>query len=97
MSRIFKEWHCDHCGASFQYYVSFGHPDEDFVFKWKCNKCDGVNELRVKAMPHDKSFYLYNPPSNGSAPNFLWGLLVGIGVIAAIVLCLLALVALGLN
>ena len=61
MSRIFKEWKCVHCGTSFQYYVSFGHPDDDFIFKWKCRECGKANELLVKAMPRDESYYWYNP------------------------------------
>lgn len=51
MSRIFTFWKCEHCGEEFQKYISFGHPDKDFVFKWKCGKCEHVNELLVKAMP----------------------------------------------
>lgn len=51
MSRIFTHWKCSKCGAEFQRYVSFGHPLDDFVYKWKCSECEHVNELLVEAMP----------------------------------------------
>ena len=52
MSRIFTQWRCEHCGDEFQKYISFGHPSEDFEFKWKCGKCGGINVLLVEALPH---------------------------------------------
>lgn len=51
MSRIFTEWKCENCKDEFHQYVSFGHPDYSFVYKWKCKKCGHVNKLKVKAMP----------------------------------------------
>lgn len=51
MSRIFTEWKCDNCASEFHQYVSFGHPDEDFDYKWKCGKCGHINTLHVEAMP----------------------------------------------
>lgn len=52
MSRIYTEWKCEHCGYTIHKYISFGHPDEDFDFKWKCGNCKHINVLHVKAMPH---------------------------------------------
>ena len=51
MSRIFTEWKCKKCKHIINKYVSFGHPDNDFVYKWQCEKCGHINELKVKAWP----------------------------------------------
>lgn len=49
MSLIIRKWTCEECGAEFDQYVSFGHPDEDFDYKWKCSKCGHINTYHVKA------------------------------------------------
>lgn len=51
MSRICTQWKCEKCGKEFHTYVSFGHPEKDFVYKWQCGECNHVNEFLVKAMP----------------------------------------------
>lgn len=51
MSRIFTKWKCENCKEQFDRYVSFGHPDKDFVYEWQCGKCGYVNKLKVKAWP----------------------------------------------
>ena len=51
MSRIITEWKCEGCGTEFNKYVSFGHPNEDFYFKWECGECGYENILHVKALP----------------------------------------------
>ena len=53
MSRIFTHWKCDNCKAEFDNWVSFGHPDEDFDYKWKCPECNHTNVLHVEAWPDD--------------------------------------------
>lgn len=57
MSRIITNFKCDHCGKEYNTYISFGHPDNDFVWKWKCDKCNKVNKYLVEAMPHDSLYY----------------------------------------
>lgn len=52
MSRIYTKWKCKKCKHKFSKYVSFGHPDKDFVFEWGCGHCGYINKLKVKAMPH---------------------------------------------
>ena len=52
MSRIYTKWKCKKCKHKFSKYVSFGHPDKDFVFEWVCGHCGYINKLKVKAMPH---------------------------------------------
>ena len=52
MSRIYTEWKFEHCGHTVHSYISFGHPDKDFNFKWKCEKCEHINVLHVEAMPY---------------------------------------------
>ena len=47
MSIIVRHWECYNCHSKFERYVSFGHPDEDFDFKWKCEKCGRVNVYHV--------------------------------------------------
>lgn len=51
MSRIIPFWKCEKCNYEFYQYVSFGHPDEDFIFKWVCPECKSTNELKVEAFP----------------------------------------------
>ena len=52
MSRIITYEKCDKCGKEYNdFYISFGHPDEDFIWKWKCEECDNVNERLIEAMP----------------------------------------------
>ena len=51
MSRIITYEKCDECGKEYKdFYISFGHPDEDFTWKWKCD-CGYENERLIKAMP----------------------------------------------
>lgn len=49
MSRIICFWKCTKCDSEFHQYVSFGHPDKDFIFKWVCPECKSTNELKVEA------------------------------------------------
>lgn len=51
MSMIIRQWKCEECGAEYSRYISFGYPEEDFDYKWKCNKCKHVNVTRIMAMP----------------------------------------------
>ena len=45
MSQIITYLKCDHCGKEYKdIYVSFGHPEKDLVWKWKCDSCKHVNE-----------------------------------------------------
>ena len=50
MSRIITYLKCDKCGKERNIYISFGHPDEDFTWNWKC-ECGHVNEKLIEAMP----------------------------------------------
>ena len=53
MSRIITSEKCDHCGKEYNnIYISFGHPDEDFTWKWKCEECKKVNERIIEKMPN---------------------------------------------
>ena len=50
MSRIITHEKCDCCGKEFKdFYKSFGHPDHDITWKWKCSKCGCINERLIKA------------------------------------------------
>ena len=50
MSRIITHEKCDCCGKEFKnFYISFGHPDHDITWKWKCHKCGSINERLIKA------------------------------------------------
>lgn len=50
MSRIITHEKCDCCGKEFKdFYKSFGHPDHDITWKWKCDNCGCVNERLIKA------------------------------------------------
>lgn len=53
MSRIITEWKCEKCGAEFNGYISFGHPDEDFDYEWKCGECGHINTMHIKALPNN--------------------------------------------
>lgn len=51
MSRIITYEKCDKCGKEYEnFYISFGHPNEDFTWKWKCD-CGYENERLIEAMP----------------------------------------------
>jgi len=52
MSRIIMEWKCEKCGAEFNRYTSFGHPDEDFDYEWKCGECGHINTMHIKTLPN---------------------------------------------
>lgn len=56
MSRIITHEKCDKCGKEYNTYISFGHPDKDFTWKWKCDECGHINERLIKAMPRDRLF-----------------------------------------
>ena len=50
MSRIITHEKCDCCGKEFKdFYKSFGHPDHDITWEWKCDNCGCVNERLIKA------------------------------------------------
>lgn len=50
LSQIITYLKCDHCGKEYKdIYVSFGHPEKDLVWKWKCDKCLYINERLIKA------------------------------------------------
>lgn len=50
MSRIITKWKCEECGQEFDYYVSFGYPNEDFDFEWECSECGHINILHIEAL-----------------------------------------------
>lgn len=50
MSRIITHEKCDCCDKEFKdFYKSFGHPDHDITWKWKCDNCGCVNKRLIKA------------------------------------------------
>ena len=50
MSRIITHEKCDHCKKEYKnFHISFGHPDHDITWKWKCGKCGSINERLIKA------------------------------------------------
>lgn len=52
MSRIITYEKCDKCGKEYpDIYISFGHPDKDFVWKWQCDECEHINKRVIKAFP----------------------------------------------
>lgn len=52
MSRIIYKEKCDKCNKEYNdLYMSFGHPEEDFTWKWECTSCGGINERTIKALP----------------------------------------------
>lgn len=42
---------CDNCGYEKNGYWSFGHPDHDIRYEWKCEKCGYINHRVAKALP----------------------------------------------
>lgn len=50
MSRIITSLTCEKCGKQYDRYISFGHPDKDFDWQWKC-QCEHINTLHIKALP----------------------------------------------
>ena len=63
MSRIITHEKCDCCGKEFKdFYKSFGHPDHDITWKWKCDNCGCVNERLIKAwkVPDDLGWIRLN-------------------------------------
>lgn len=51
MSRIITYRKCEKCGKEYNNYISFGHPDEDFIWKWECVECNHVNEILIEKLP----------------------------------------------
>ena len=50
MSRIITHEKCDTCKKEYKnFYISFGHPDHDIRWIWKCDKCGCINERLIKA------------------------------------------------
>lgn len=55
MSRIIRQLQCNSCNKQYNnLYISFGHPDEDFDWHWKCKECGEINIKKIKAMPSAK-------------------------------------------
>lgn len=51
LSRIIRSVKCKNCGKQYNdFYRSFGHPDEDFVWEWIC-ECGHINKKLIKAWP----------------------------------------------
>ena len=60
MSRIITHEKCDNCGKEFKdFYRSFGHPDHDITWKWKCDECGYTNERLIKALPMGEIGWLF--------------------------------------
>lgn len=38
---------CEKYKKEFEQYISFGHPDKSFDYKWTCGNCQHVNVLTV--------------------------------------------------
>jgi len=52
MSQIYMNRKCKHCNEMVNdSYISFGHPNVAFIWNWKCDKCEGVNEVLTYSMP----------------------------------------------
>ena len=52
MSKIITYEKCDKCNKEYKdIYISFGHPNEDFIWKWECSECGNVNERLIEALP----------------------------------------------
>lgn len=52
MSQIITSLKCSKCNKEYNnLYISFGHPDEDFDWKWKCDECEEINVKHIEAMP----------------------------------------------
>lgn len=50
MSRIITHEKCNRCKKEYKnFHISFGHPDHDITWKWKCGKCGCINERLIKA------------------------------------------------
>lgn len=66
ISKIITHEKCDKCKKEYKdIYVSFGHPDEDFIWEWECGECGHINERLIKAFPmfglfskEEKEFFL---------------------------------------
>ena len=58
MSRIITQLSCKKCNAITNTYISFGHPKNDFDFKWVCEKCKAENIEKIEATPYSQQkFY----------------------------------------
>lgn len=51
MSRIVTHRKCDNCGCEYDGYWSYGHPDHDIHYEWKCKECGYINHKVAKAWP----------------------------------------------
>ena len=51
MSKIITHIKCDNCRCEKDVYISFGHPDHDINYDWRCEKCGCVNHRVIKSWP----------------------------------------------
>ena len=51
MSQIIINLICKHCNENFNTYISFGHPQKSFKWKWKCINCNNINIEQIEALP----------------------------------------------
>jgi len=58
MSYIINELKCEHCNKLYSnLYISFGHPEENYKYKWKCKEC---NKENIEIIPSMFSFEYYD-------------------------------------
>lgn len=63
MSRIIYSLKCKYCEAEVKnIYISFGHPNTDFIWEWKCKECGKINEELIEKLPlmHDQIEEMFN-------------------------------------
>lgn len=53
MIQFYNDFKCEHCNSTFDTYITFGYPEEEFEAKWLCKNCGGENTLLVEANPYD--------------------------------------------
>lgn len=52
MSRIITHEQCDKCKKEYKnIYISFGHPQKDFEWRWMCTECGCENKRIIRAIP----------------------------------------------
>ena len=56
MSAMVSYWKCEMCDATYNKYMSFGHPENPIDYVWTCPKCGNQNAYPVSALGSTKIY-----------------------------------------